>query len=349
MKSIVLIVGPSGSGKTNLMNITFEQDQLIRSVTTRHMRPGEIDGQNYKFILEKDFRKLESDNQLIQSAYYDGNYYGVTKEEVNDKLKHFDTIAIAVVMPTVKDYIKYGEETGIKVIPVFASISKDNLLKHFENRTESEDLKLQRIQKYETEMDNIKFFNPENVIDMNENDFGQKAKIQLLGLIEKLEDEHKGEQNSMGEKKFNAHLTGKETYDKANNSIFGNEQKTFAKDGDYFIVLYDKDEDNGGHLMPLGLPIGTLSYSIDEDLAIIDKIIIIPSNDDGIKDITILLNILSWYFFAQQGVKSYKIKNEVTESEIIPITETNEKSTKEIVEKYIDIRSLRSDEIQSRG
>lgn len=177
-KRIVTITGPSGSGKTNLIQKTFKPNQILKSLTTRQPRPHEELENNYIFCSEDDFHRAQKGdylNGLVQEAFYDGHYYGVAKKEITDALKLNDTVVVAVVQDSVKDFIRFGIENNIEVIPVFTAISKEMLLKHFESRLESETQKQHRIEKYETEMANKKFYNEANILDMTPDDFGESA------------------------------------------------------------------------------------------------------------------------------------------------------------------------------
>lgn len=184
-KKIVVIVGPSGSGKTNLIERTFQPEQVLRSLTTRAMRPGEVNGQNYLFTSNDAYNAQKANNNMIQTVEYDGNQYGVTKEETISKLKMFDVVVVAVVIQSVKDYIKFGKENDIEIIPIFTSISKEMLIKHFDNRTESEEQKQHRIAKFDDEIQNKKYFDTQHILDMNKDDFGKSASETLKQIIAK--------------------------------------------------------------------------------------------------------------------------------------------------------------------
>lgn len=184
-KKIIVIVGPSGSGKTNLIEQTFKPEQVLRSLTTRSMRPGEVDGQNYLFTSNDAYNAQKANNNMIQTVEYDGNQYGVSKEEAISKLKMFDVVVVAVVIQSVKDYIEFGKENDIEIIPIFTSISKEMLIKHFDNRTESEEQKQPRIAKFEDEIQNKKYFDAQHILDMNKDDFGKSASEKLKQIIAK--------------------------------------------------------------------------------------------------------------------------------------------------------------------
>lgn len=74
---IVALLGKSGSGKTTLER-TMEKlgYNRIISYTTRNKRDTEINGLDYHFVTEEQFKGLIEKNVLAEYAKYGGNYYG---------------------------------------------------------------------------------------------------------------------------------------------------------------------------------------------------------------------------------------------------------------------------------
>lgn len=183
-KKIILIIGPSGSGKTTLIEKAFENDQVLRSHASRDMRPGEINGENYIFVSKTEFEKMLANHEFVQSVEYNGNYYGVSAAEINSKLEKFDTVVVAVVFETIKQYEDYFKSNNdIEIIPIFTSINKEHLLQHFSERTEPQEQKDIRISLFEKEMKNKKYFDQKHIIDMNKNDHAEDARKQLLNIL----------------------------------------------------------------------------------------------------------------------------------------------------------------------
>ena len=81
MNKIIFMVGESGSGKTTLQNRMINKEPLkytnITSCTTRDSRAGEVEGKDYHFKTENQFKELD----LIQSVNFGGNYYGTEVSE----------------------------------------------------------------------------------------------------------------------------------------------------------------------------------------------------------------------------------------------------------------------------
>lgn len=85
---IIIISSPSGAGKTSLTKQLLKEDPnlaLSVSVTTRAMRPGEIDGVDYFFINQTEFKKLSANNEFLEEAKVFDNYYASLKSYVSEK------------------------------------------------------------------------------------------------------------------------------------------------------------------------------------------------------------------------------------------------------------------------
>ena len=68
---LYIISAPSGAGKTSLVKALIESiDDLMVSVshTTRRARDGELDGVNYHFIAESEFKQMLKDDLFLESA-----------------------------------------------------------------------------------------------------------------------------------------------------------------------------------------------------------------------------------------------------------------------------------------
>ncbi len=86
---MLVLSSPSGAGKTTLSRKLLEEDRdvtLSVSVTTRKMRPGEVDGRDYRFINRRTFDALVAGDELLESAEVFDNYYGTPAKPVMDAL-----------------------------------------------------------------------------------------------------------------------------------------------------------------------------------------------------------------------------------------------------------------------
>jgi len=85
----IVVSGPSGVGKGTICKRLIEDLKLEYSIsmTTRDIREGEIDKVNYYFTNKEDFENRIKNNEFIEYATYNDNYYGTLKKEVIDKLE----------------------------------------------------------------------------------------------------------------------------------------------------------------------------------------------------------------------------------------------------------------------
>lgn len=86
---LLVLSSPSGAGKTTLSKRLLAADAALRlsvSVTTRAPRRGEVDGKDYHFITEAEFKKRQEAGALLEWALVHGNYYASPRGPVEDAL-----------------------------------------------------------------------------------------------------------------------------------------------------------------------------------------------------------------------------------------------------------------------
>lgn len=89
---LLILAGPSGVGKSTLC------DRLVREVpgfervitaTTRKPRPNEVDGRDYHFLSEVEFRRRVAAGEFLETAkVHNGSFYGTLRSAVLDRLPH---------------------------------------------------------------------------------------------------------------------------------------------------------------------------------------------------------------------------------------------------------------------
>lgn len=116
MKKIITLTGCSASGKDTLLNmiIWYNKNILpIISTTTRPMRKGEKEGVNYYFKKEIDLNNLIEYRkyQTINGTYF----YGIEKEEIENKLKQNDTLIVILDYRGLKAMREYCLKNNINI------------------------------------------------------------------------------------------------------------------------------------------------------------------------------------------------------------------------------------------
>jgi guanylate kinase len=77
--TLFVVSAPSGAGKTTLcreLRLRVPELAYSISVTTRQPRPGEIDGVDFQFVEEAQFRDLIASDQFAEYAEVHGHFYG---------------------------------------------------------------------------------------------------------------------------------------------------------------------------------------------------------------------------------------------------------------------------------
>jgi guanylate kinase len=85
-----ILSSPSGAGKTTISHMLLKHDGHIRmsvSVTTRPMRPGEVDGRDYHFVDQAEFDRMVEDGEFMEWATVFGHCYGTPKAQIKAGLR----------------------------------------------------------------------------------------------------------------------------------------------------------------------------------------------------------------------------------------------------------------------
>tara|TARA_B100001741_G_scaffold302491_1_gene291697 strand:+ start:99 stop:731 length:633 start_codon:yes stop_codon:yes gene_type:complete len=87
---MVILSSPSGAGKTTLVNLISKNDnfEISTSHTTRQPRLNEVNGKDYHFVNEKEFKRLIKNEEFLEYAKVFNNYYGSTRTPVINNLNN---------------------------------------------------------------------------------------------------------------------------------------------------------------------------------------------------------------------------------------------------------------------
>jgi guanylate kinase len=86
---LTVLSGPSGVGKGTVVAEVRRRHPEVWvsvSVTTRHPRPGEVDGVDYHFVDDAEFDRLIETDGLLEWAEYAGNRYGTPLAQLRKRL-----------------------------------------------------------------------------------------------------------------------------------------------------------------------------------------------------------------------------------------------------------------------
>ncbi len=97
--TLLVVSGFSGAGKgTVLSKVLEKRTDLYYSVsfTTRSPRPGEQEGVDYYYRTQEQFRQLIDTDQVVEYNFYNGNYYGTLREEVDKRLEAGKLVVLVI-------------------------------------------------------------------------------------------------------------------------------------------------------------------------------------------------------------------------------------------------------------
>lgn len=159
--TMFIFSAPSGCGKSTVIKeILKEIDdiELSVSVTTRGMRAGEVDGKDYYFISEGEFKKLVENKALYEYVDSDfGPKYGTPKAKVDELLSMGKDVILDLDYPGVVQLRKLAGDRvrAISFIPPSIKILRERL----EGRgTDSREVIEKRMSKAESRIKEAEFY-----------------------------------------------------------------------------------------------------------------------------------------------------------------------------------------------
>jgi len=131
---VVIVSGPSGVGKSTICKEILRKLDYVYlsiSVTTRPKSEEEIDGQDYWFISEEDFRERIDKGLLLEYAEVFGHLYGTPKDKVDEELQAGKVVILEIdVQGAIKARVVFPDAV---MIFIFAPSKKD-LAERLNNR-----------------------------------------------------------------------------------------------------------------------------------------------------------------------------------------------------------------------
>lgn len=82
---LIILSSPSGAGKSTLSRRLREWDPTIAfsvSATTRPPRPGEVEGADYHFLTQEQFKREVAAGGMLEHAHVFGHFYGSPRAPV---------------------------------------------------------------------------------------------------------------------------------------------------------------------------------------------------------------------------------------------------------------------------
>ena len=163
----VVLSAPSGAGKTTIAKALVEKmEDVVFSVssTTRPARDHEVDGVDYHFLSEVDFRAMIEADELVEWAEVHGHLYGTPRESLQAALEEGRFLILDV---DVQGAMQMRERVQDVVLVFVLPPSADALVERLTGRgTEGEDNVTRRIENARGELEQASQF---DYIVVNEN------------------------------------------------------------------------------------------------------------------------------------------------------------------------------------
>ena len=100
MRGLLIVVsGASGTGKGTVCKKLLSELPNVHysiSATTRQPRQGEVDGREYYFISEDEFKQWIADGKFLEFAEVYGNFYGTPLTKIEERLNRGEDVLLEI-------------------------------------------------------------------------------------------------------------------------------------------------------------------------------------------------------------------------------------------------------------
>ncbi len=179
---IIVLSSPSGAGKTTLVKKIAKENNFKISIshTTRKPRTNEVNGKDYFFTSEEDFKNLIKNKDFLEYAQVFGNYYGSSKKKVLENLKKGENVIFDIDWQGTEQIKK--QKLNYKLITFF--ILPPSKLELF-NRLKNRDMKDKNIVEERMKQFNEDIKKWEGYDFVVINDDLEKCYKEIIGFIDK--------------------------------------------------------------------------------------------------------------------------------------------------------------------
>jgi len=158
---LIILSSPSGGGKTSIIQKILERhpERFVYSIsaTTRKPRPGELDGKDYFFMTEPQFRQGIEQGMFLEWESVHGHLYGTPREYIESCLRNGKSILFDIDVNGALKVARYWPEQTITIF--IAPPSIETLIQRLKSRNTDAPEEIQiRLERIPMEMEKAKYF-----------------------------------------------------------------------------------------------------------------------------------------------------------------------------------------------
>lgn len=137
-EKLFIYTGPDGSGRKTIakMVATAFDMETVLSYTTRPPRHYEANGEDYHFVDEDTFKKMDENDEFIESVEIDGIHYGIREEDI---VKAFGSHNLVYLTLNPEGTEKLKTMYGDQVMRLFIYANRDTVISRQKQRGDSEE------------------------------------------------------------------------------------------------------------------------------------------------------------------------------------------------------------------
>ena len=124
---LLIVASPSGAGKTSLcrrLMADHKNLELSVSMTTRGIRPGEVDGRDYNFVTREEFDRLVAADAFLEWADVHGNCYGSPRAPVDRALAEGRDVLFDIDWQGARDIAEKCPSDAVRVFVMPPSLAE---------------------------------------------------------------------------------------------------------------------------------------------------------------------------------------------------------------------------------
>jgi guanylate kinase len=156
---LIILIAPSGGGKSTIGKRVLNECPNVEysiSFTTRKPRGNEVNGKDYFFISEEEFKAKTQESDFLEYAFVHGNWYGTSRQFIKSRLKCGKHILLDIDVHGAKQIIGSGiDAVTIFILPPSVEVLKNRLI---ERGTDSKEVMEQRLRNARKEIEEAESF-----------------------------------------------------------------------------------------------------------------------------------------------------------------------------------------------